>query len=143
MILIDTGAFYALIDKNDSNHAEARRFYERIVGKEVLCTSLPILTDAWLLIEARLGSYFANKLWASASKEIFEILELEGGDLESALEIENKYHEAGFGFVDSTCFALCEKYKIHKVFTYDRKHFRIYKPNFSDSLDLLPHKSHK
>lgn len=140
MILIDTGAFYALIDKNDSNHAEARRFYERIAGKEVLCTSLPVLTEAWLLIDARLGSYFANKLWASASKGIFEILELERDDLEIAIEIENKYHEAGFGFVDSTCFALCEKYKINKVFTYDRKHFGIYKPNFSDTLDIIPHK---
>lgn len=138
MILIDTGAFYALIDKNDLNHTEARRFYEKIAGKEVLCASLPILTEAWLLIEARLGSYFANKLWESASKGVFEILELERGDLERAFEIENKYSKAGFGFIDSTCFALCEKYKINKVFTYDRKHFRIYKPGFSDSLDLFP-----
>jgi predicted nucleic acid-binding protein len=74
----------------------------------------------------------------SASKGIFEILELERDDLEYAFEIENKYQEAGFGFVDSTCFALCEKYKIQKVFTYDRKHFRLYKPSFSDFLDLLP-----
>lgn len=138
MILIDTGAFYALIDKNDVNHAEAKRFYEKIVGKETLCTSLPILTEAWLLIEARVGGYFANKLWMSVSQGIFEILELNRDDLESALEIENKYHEVGFGFVDSTCFALCEKYRIRKVFTYDRKHFRIYKPNFSESLELLP-----
>jgi predicted nucleic acid-binding protein len=140
VILIDTGAFYALVDKNDINHADAKRFYKKIAGKETLCTSLPILTETWLLIEARLGSYFANKLWISASKGVFEILELERDDLENALEIENKYHEAGFGFVDSTCFALCEKYKIQKVFTYDRKHFRLYKPSFSDFLDLLPPK---
>lgn len=139
MILIDTGAFYALIDKNDKNHTEAKRFYKEIAGKEILCTSLPILTEAWLLIDARLESHFANKLWISASKGIFEILELGRDDLENALDIENKYHEAGFGFVDSTCFALCEKYKIHKVFTYDRKHFGIYKPSFSDFLELLPH----
>lgn len=138
MILTDTGAFYALIDRNDVNHDEAKRFYEKIAEKETLCTSLPILTEAWLLIEARLGSYFANKLWMSVSQGIFDILELNRDDLKSALEIENKYHEAGFGFVDSTCFALCEKYRIRNVFTYDRKHFSIYKPNFSESLELLP-----
>jgi predicted nucleic acid-binding protein len=138
MILIDTGAFYALIDRNDVNHDEAKRFYGKIAGKETLCTSLPILTEAWLLIEARIGSYFANKLWMSVSQGIFDILELNRDDLKSALEIENKYHEAGFGFVDSTCFALCEKYRIRNVFTYDRKRFSIYKPNFSESLELLP-----
>jgi len=138
MILTDTGAFYALIDRNDVNHDEAKRFYEKIAEKETLCTSLPILTEAWLLIEARLGSYFANKLWMSVSQGIFDILELNRDDLKSALEIENKYHEAGFGFVDSTCFALCEKYRIRNVFTYDRKRFSIYKPNFSESLELLP-----
>lgn len=138
MIFVDTGALYALIDKNDINHSDAKRFYKGVVGKEAISTSLPILTEAWLLIEARLGKYFANKLWKSASEGIFEILELERDDLSTALEIENKYQKTGFGFVDSTCFALCEKYKIRRVFTYDRKHFGIYKPSFSESLELLP-----
>lgn len=138
MIFLDTGAFYALVDKNDINHSNAKKFYKRMIGREVLSTSLPVLTEAWLLIQARLGDYYANKLWKSASEGIFEILELGRDDLGMALEIENKYQKAGFGFVDSTCFALCEKYKIRNVFTYDRKHFGIYKPNFSESLELLP-----
>lgn len=140
MILVDTGAFYALVDKNDINHASARKFYENVVEKKTLVTSFPILTETWLLIEARLGKYFANKLWKSASEGIFEILELQKEDLSRALEIENKYQDAGFGFVDSTCFALCEKHKIYEVFTYDRKHFGIYKPIFTGSLRLLPAK---
>ncbi len=138
MILVDTGALYALVDQNDIHHSEAKRFYKKVAGKETLCISLPILTETWLLIEARLGRYSANKLWTSVSKGAFEILKLEMDDLENALKIENKYYEADFGFVDSTCFALCEKHKISRVFTYDRKHFAIYKPSFSDSLDLLP-----
>ena len=63
MILFDTGAFYTLVDKNDINHLAARKFYQSVTGKEVFCTSLPGLTEAWLLIEARIGSYFANYLW--------------------------------------------------------------------------------
>ncbi len=138
MILVDTGAFYALIDKNDVNHTDAKQFYEKVAGKETLCTSLPILTETWLLIDARVGGFFANKLLMSVSQGIVEVLELNRDDLVSALEIENKYHDAGFGFVDSTCFALCEKYGIRSVFTYDRTHFRIYKPDFSEPLELLP-----
>jgi predicted nucleic acid-binding protein len=98
MILVDTGALYALTDKNDKNHRQAKKFYSSIVGQEILAISLPVLTESWLLLEARLG----------------------------------------FGFVDATCFALCEKHKIRKVFTYDRKHFSLYRPRFASHLELLP-----
>jgi predicted nucleic acid-binding protein len=138
VILVDTGALYALIDKNDINHPDARRFYEGVAGSESLAVSLPILTEAWLLVDARLGGYFANKLWQAALSDVFDILEIEGEDLKVALGIEKRYEKTGFGFVDATCFALCEKYKIRKVFTYDRKHFGIYKPSFSKSLDIVP-----
>ncbi len=138
MILVDTGALYALIDKNDINHLNATQYYKAVVEKESLVVSLPIITEAWLLIEARLGKYFANKFWEAGLGNVFDILEIDKNDLEAALEIEKKYDKTGFGLVDSTCFALCEKHKIRKVFTYDRKHFSIYKPTFAKSLDIVP-----
>lgn len=138
MILIDTGAFYALVDRNDINHEKAKSFYKDIIEKDFICTSLPILTETWLLIDARLGSYFADKFMLSIAKGIIEILDIEQEDINKALDIEIKYKEAGFGFVDTTCFALCEKYKIKKVFTFDKRHFSIYKPDFTGSLELYP-----
>lgn len=138
MILVDTGALYALIDRNDINHEEAKKFYQKIVGKESLVILIPVLTEAWLLIDARLGIHFANKIWQAATNGIFEIIDLKQEDLRGALEIENKYKEVGFGFIDAACFYICEKYKIRKVFTYDRKHFSIFKPKFTNSLEILP-----
>lgn len=138
MILVDTGALYALIDKNDVNHSRASEFYRSAAGREVFCLTLPVLAEAWLLIEARLGRYYADRLWEAVCDGAFEILPLEREDLVSALEIERKYRDAGFGFVDATCFALCEKHKLRRVFTYDRKHFSTYKPTFAEALELLP-----
>ena len=138
MIFVDTGALYALIDKNDINHSTAKKFYKDVVKKTPLCISLPVMTEAWLLVDARLGTYFAVKLWQSALGGIFDMLELDREDLIAALKIENKYSNAGFGFVDATCFALCEKYKISQVFTYDRKHFAIYRPEFTEFLEIMP-----
>jgi predicted nucleic acid-binding protein len=138
VILADTGALYALIDRNDVNHEGAREYYTRNMASETFYVSLPVLTETWLLIDARLGDHFANRLWDSATKGIFGMLDITPDDLRSGLEIEKKYRDVSFGFVDSICFALCEKYRIRKVFTYDRKHFGIYKPKFADSLDLLP-----
>jgi len=138
MILVDTGALYALIDRNDVNHAGAKEFYQEVIGKEAFCISLSILTETWLLIDARLGTYFANTFWMSVSQGVFEILEIDRYDLGIALEIEKRYQDSGFGFIDSSSFALCEKHKIQKVFTYDRKHFGIYRPSFAAFLQLLP-----
>ena len=138
MIFVDTGVLYALIDKNDINHLSAREFYKDAVKTEALSISLPVMTEAWLLVDARLGTYFADKLWQSVIAGIFDILELNREDLIAALDIENKYGNAGFGFVDATCFALCERYKISRVFTYDRKHFSIYRPGFTDFLEIIP-----
>lgn len=138
MIFVDTGALYALTDKNDKNHRQAKEFYASAIRREVFALSLPVLTESWLLLEARLGCFFANKVWEAANAGVFEILELEREDLKTALEIEQKYRDAEFGFVDATCFALCEKHKIAKVFTYDRKHFGIYQPGFAAQLILLP-----
>ncbi|MGQ9711576.1 MAG: type II toxin-antitoxin system VapC family toxin [Desulfotomaculales bacterium] len=135
---MDTGAFYALIDRNDVNHGRAREFYQNVAGQEVLCTSLPVVAEAWLLIDARLGSYFAHRFWKAVGDGAFEILPLEREDLQVALEIESRYSDTGFGFVDATCFALCEKHKLRRVFTFDKKHFSIYRPQFTDALDLLP-----
>lgn len=138
MILIDTGAVYALVDKNDLNHLKAKNFYEKVIDKESLCICLPVLTEAWLLIDARLGTYFANKVWKAVIDGVFDILQVDIEDMNLAFEIERKYEKAGFGFVDSLCFALCERYKIKKVFTFDKKHFSIYKPSFSKALEILP-----
>jgi predicted nucleic acid-binding protein len=63
MILVDTGALYALADRNNKNHRQAKKFYGSIVGQEILAISLPVLTESWLLLEARLGRSVANKVW--------------------------------------------------------------------------------
>lgn len=126
------------MDRNDVNHQRAEAFYKDSVEKETLATSIPVLVEAWLLIEARLGAFAANKLWQSMLEGIVEILELDHETLKLAFAIENKYLKSGFGIVDTTCFALCEKHKIQTVFTFDRKHFAIYKPRLFQFLQLVP-----
>ena len=77
MILVDTGALYALVDKNDSHHPDAKKFYQENAGKVVWAISQTILTESWLLLEARLGNYFATKVWESVCDGVFELLEID------------------------------------------------------------------
>jgi len=138
MILIDSGAIYALIDKNDKNHLSAKEFYSSVVDKELFVTTVPIITESWLLASARLGDYFADKIWEPVSVGIFEVLEIRINDFRKAFEIEKRYSDVHFGFIDSTSFAACEKYKIRRVFTFDFKHFSVYRPEFTDGLQICP-----
>ncbi|MDW8328642.1 MAG: hypothetical protein RML48_01480, partial [Candidatus Bipolaricaulota bacterium] len=73
MILIDTGALYALTDRNDKNHRQAKKFYESAIRREVFALSLPVLTESWLLVEARLGRFFADKIWEAATNGVFAV----------------------------------------------------------------------
>jgi predicted nucleic acid-binding protein len=138
MIFVDSGAFYALIDKNDRNHPAAKAFYYKVIEGEILATSLLVITETWLLINARLGSYFANRFIESVAKGLFSLLDLTLTDIKRALEIEYRYKEARFGFIDSSTFALLERHKIKRVFTFDRRHFALYRPTFVSHLEIAP-----
>ena len=138
MILVDTGALYALTDRADVHHADAARFYRSVAGREHLALTLPVLTEAYLLLEARLGSAAARRVWDAVNGGAFEVVDLTRRDLVLAREIEERYADAGLGFVDATCLALCERLSLRRVFTYDRKHFGLYRPSFCPALELLP-----
>lgn len=138
MILADTGAIYATIARRDANHLAASRWFGWFAGKDQLCITQPILTESWLLISAHLGAYYANRFWDSVNSGVFEIIDLDPADLKIALDIEQKYDDSSLGFVDATSLAACEKYRIAKVFTFDRNHFSIYRPSYADFLELAP-----
>lgn len=138
MIIIDTGAFYALIDKNDGNHLPAKSFYGANVTKGIFCTSLPIITETSILLEIRLGSHYAFEFGKSINEGIFKILPIHVEQMERALDIDLKYSDACFGFVDTTTMALLETHKMDRIFTFDRKHFSIYRPVFTRNLHILP-----
>lgn len=138
IVFIDTGAFFGLADDTDEYHLESRNFYEKVAEKERLLSSLPVIVETWQLLETRLGIYQANRFWKWILEGYVEILSVDSNDLSLAFEIETKYADAGLGIVDSTTFALCERHKIETVFTFDRKHFSLYQPKFTNHLKLVP-----
>ena len=71
MICTDSGAIYAIFDKNDTNHEKAAVYFENNNNKESFVITTPILTECWLLIEVRLGSYFSRKFLDSIYSNIF------------------------------------------------------------------------
>ncbi len=55
-IFTDTSAFYALLDRDDANHRQAKRMWADLLGAEnTLVTSNYILVESFALLQNRLG----------------------------------------------------------------------------------------
>ncbi|MDH5768205.1 MAG: PIN domain-containing protein [Nitrospirota bacterium] len=55
-IFVDTSAFYALLDRDDSNHQKAKKIWPSIVNPEnTLVTTNYIVVESFALLQHRLG----------------------------------------------------------------------------------------
>ena len=136
MILVDTGAFYALADRRDVNHEAAVACLNRLDAP--LATHNLILTEAWYLLESRLGRAAARRLLEQVTQQRIELLAVEPSDLAAALVIEERYSDLDLGLTDAVSLSLCNREKITRVFTFDRRDFGSFQPRHTQALRLLP-----
>lgn len=54
-LFVDTSALYALMDRDDLNHASATRFWNQIDAAETLLTHNYVLVETSALVQRRLG----------------------------------------------------------------------------------------
>ncbi len=130
-IFVDTSAWYALFDKNDSDHASAVKFKESLTHS--LVTTNYVVDETITLVKNRLSHKIAVevgiKLWKEA---IATLIRVTSSDEKKAWEIFVKYHDKGFSFTDCTSFAVMERLGIAEAFAFD-EHFDQY-----DNLIGLP-----
>mgnify|MGYP005854963029 CR=1 FL=1 len=138
-ILVDTGAWYALADKSDSNHEAAKSFYVEKVGILPFVTTEAIVVETWALINAHLGRIAAMSYWSMLLETRLPVLFLEPVEIEIAWVIGKDYPDQDFSFVDCTTFALMERRGITEAFTFDR-HFWVFRygPGRRKALSCLP-----
>ncbi len=139
MILVDSGALYALNDFSDSSHEAAARSYSELKESETsMALTQPVMIELWQLVSRRKNLFYADKLWELMISGLFVILDISNADLTKAFEIRKKYADSKMSMVDATSLSACERHKIRRVFTLDREHFGIYKPSFAELLEIVP-----
>ena len=135
-LLLDTGALYALADRDDRWHARTVAVLEKRAGDRVV--PITVLTEACYLLGAHLGVAAERRLIrATLDGELL----LEGvilSDLERADQVLQKYSDANVGLVDATVVAIAERLGIRQVVTTDRKHFNLFRPRHCRAFELLP-----
>ena len=122
MIFVDTSAIYALADRRDANHLEARRIFDGLLRtKRRLCTHSYVLVESMALLDRRLGR---KAMFAFASEaRMFEI-EWVGVSLHS--RAIDALRDAGrtVSLVDQVSFLVMQAHGIEEAFAFDR-HFAL------------------
>jgi len=122
-VLIDTSAVFALLDRSDANHDEARA----ILGALRKRRAVPLLTnfivaESHALLLARLNAEVA-RAWVLGN--VWEVERVTEADEAAARQILARYTDKTFSYTDTTSFAVMERRAIRTAFAFD-PHFRQY-----------------
>ncbi|MBW1908020.1 MAG: PIN domain-containing protein [Deltaproteobacteria bacterium] len=121
-VFVDTSAFYALMDRSDSNYEQAAGLWATLLEKDLyLCTGNYVIVETLSLLQSHLGFEAAN-LWYRDVLSLAEILWIDRSMHNLAYELWLSLGRRKLSFVDCVSFMAMRHYKVEKVFGFDR-HF--------------------
>jgi predicted nucleic acid-binding protein len=123
-IFVDTSAWIALADRDDSFHQKAASVFPSILKTfRTLITSNFTIAETYVLLLHELGHPSALRFLErlKGSPKIFKIFSTEDIESESE-EILTKYTDQDFSYTDAVSFVIMKRHKIRKAFCFD-KHF--------------------
>jgi uncharacterized protein len=124
-IFVDTGAWYALVDNDDTDHDAAAAFLA--ANSVPLITTNAVFTETVTLIRYRIGHEAARIFGQKLKESVFvRMVAVTPADEERAWDIFTKYRDQDFSFVDCTSFAVMQRMKLTAAFAFDR-HFKVMK----------------
>jgi predicted nucleic acid-binding protein len=121
-VFIDTSAFYALMDRSDSNHEKAKKLWAFLLDKNIsFKTTNYIILEALALIQSRLG-FEAAHLYSGDILGLIDILWVGEPRHNLAFELWLSLGRKKLSLVDCVSFITLRHYRLENVFGFDR-HF--------------------
>jgi uncharacterized protein len=119
--LVDTSAYFALLDADDANHAQALAIRDRIIaeGWRLFTTSF-ILAETHALLLNRLRREIATRFLRTMDESPTTLVWVTPADVRRAKAIIYQYTDKDFSLTDAISFAVMERLDIHLAFTFDR-----------------------
>lgn len=131
MILVDTGAWFALSVPGDPDHVAARAFVES--NLEPLITTDYVVDELLTLFrirrQAQRGMKWLDEVLLSGGVDLVRIT---NADFERAVAIYRSYADKRWSFTDCTSLAVMERMRISRAFSFD-EHFRQF-----GSIEVVP-----
>jgi predicted nucleic acid-binding protein len=110
-VFVDTGAWYALVDKKDPDHGRVAELLREHRGS--LLTSSYVFDETVTLVRYRLGWRVAHRLGGHLrSGGLARLVRVSPADEAAAWSIFERYGEKAFSFTDCTSFALIQRLEV-------------------------------
>ena len=121
MIVADTGAILALLDKGDRHHAAVRELYEDRPHDWLLPWA--ILPEVDYLIASELGPAAQDAFLEDLAEGAFTVEYGRHADVSRAHAIARKHRALKIGLVDAIVMATAERLNADAIATVDLRHF--------------------
>ena len=123
MILVDTGAWYALTDPQDRHHGHAVAMFGRLTRGEHgrMVTTDYILDETYTLLRMRLGIEPVKRLHALLGQSSsVQVVRVSDNDFERSVDLMIAHGDKRWSLTDCTSFVLMQELEIGDAFTFDR-----------------------
>jgi uncharacterized protein len=123
MILIDTGAWYALTDARERHHGHAVALYGRLTKGEHgrMVTTDYILDETYTLLRMRLGIEPVKRLRALLRQSSsVQVVRVSDNDFERSVDFMIAHEDKRWSLTDCTSFILMQELEVVDAFTFDR-----------------------
>jgi predicted nucleic acid-binding protein len=136
MTLTDTGPLVALLDKDDSRHADCVAAAGRLPAGPML-TTWPCFTEAMYLLGAVGGYRYQAELWRLQQTGRLLVQDLTAGEVQRAAALMQKYQDRPMDLADASLVAVAETRSLTRVFSLDAD-FHIYRLAGGAALEVVP-----
>jgi predicted nucleic acid-binding protein len=135
MVIVDTGFWVALFNKNDKFHTKSIKALQK--ANEPLMTTWPVLTETFYFLLKRDGLTCIEDLFYYYREEILLIFSLSDKHVLRIEELIKKYRNLPMDLADASLVIVAEEYNENRILTTDVKDFSIYKWKGKKSFENL------
>jgi predicted nucleic acid-binding protein len=136
MILTDTGALIALLDKDDTNHVVCVNATKHLPAVPLL-TTWPCFTEAMYLLGEVGGYRYQAELWKIQTMQRLVLHDLTIAEIKRMAELMEKYRDIPMDLADASPMVVAETHSFRYVFTLDSD-FQIYRLDDGSILRIVP-----
>jgi predicted nucleic acid-binding protein len=121
VIIADTGAVVALIDRKDRHHRVLRTLFESAPDEWLLPWA--ILPEVDYLLANHVGARAQDAFLADLADGSFAVAWGQDADLEAAERLARQYHALRLGLVDAIVMTVAARHRASAIATLDLRHF--------------------
>jgi len=136
-LIIDSGPLVALADRRDPMRSRVQRLLVDEPG--VLVIPAPVTAEVDYLLGQRLGRIARLRFLDDLAAGRFDVVCLDEAEYRAVRTLDEAYPDLDAGLADLSIVVLADRFRTHRVLTFDERHFRALRPlDGTPAFEILP-----